>query len=259
MKPVAAYIASRRRSNSPYGDESRMGEGDRRYENMPVDPEMRRRRDGKGRYMGYDPMEPDRDEREDARAYDARNEYTPQREEYGRAESTYRPMTPRAPAGPQGGLYDGGGIGFGTRDREYQTRAHYGGEHKSKPQNVRAEGTFWMAPGSGHEPMEMDRETAEEWVSSMRNEDSSRPTGGKWTMEELEPMARKMGIEPDTPEFYELYAMTNAMYSDYCAVAKKYNIVSPEFYVLMAKAWMDDKDAAPGKTAMYYKCCVRHA
>jgi hypothetical protein len=81
--------------------------------------------------------------------------------------------------------------------------------------------------------------------------------GGRWSMEELKPMAQKFGIKPDSDEFVEFYAMTNAMYSDYCEVAKKFNITSPEFYGMMAKAWMDDKDALPDKTALYYEYIVK--
>lgn len=143
-------------------------------------------------------------------------------------------------------------IGFGTRDREYQTRSHYGERMNEGREN-------WMA----NEPQEhggmimLDRDTAERWVRTMRNEDSARPTGARWSMDELKPMAQKFGIKPDSEEFIEFFAMTNAMYSDYCGVAKKFNITSPEFYGLMALAWMRDKDAVPNKTAMYYECCVK--
>lgn len=216
--------------------------------------EMRRRRDKKGRFMDMD--DDDDDSIEDARAYDARNEYRPPMDNYGRAERWRKPDYPIA--APKDGLYDGGSIGFGTRDREYQTRSHYGGEaDHGGGQAVQAGGTFWMMPQGGH--TKLDRETVERWVRGMRNEDSARPSGGKWTMEELTPMAKKFGIDPDpeNEEFLEWYAMTNAMYSDYCGVAKKFNITSPEFYGLMAKAWREDKDAMPGKTALYYEHIVK--
>lgn len=202
--------------------------------------EMRRRRRKNGQFMtgGYDD-----DEREDAMRYE-------------RQESRYMP-----PYGnpPEDGLYDGGGMGFGTRDREYQTRSHYGGDERhGGQQKVQAGGTFWMMPNH-QEGEKLDRVTAERWVRGMRNEDSARPSGGKWTMDELKPMAQKFGINPDPEDekFIEFWVMTNAMYSDYCGVAKKFNIVSPEFYGLMAKAWMEDKDAMPNKTALYYENIVK--
>lgn len=196
---------------------------------------------------------------EDARAYEARNEYQPKPNNYGRVENRYKPEYPIAPRDERGGLYDGGnGLGFGTRDRQYETRSHYDGGEGGRRQSAKVGGMMWMEPQEGEE-MKLDRKTAEEWVRSMRNEDTARPTGGRWSMEELKPMAQKMGIstDPEDEEFLEFWAMTNAMYSDYCTVAKKFNITSPEFYGMMAKAWMDDKDAMPNKTAMYYMCCVK--
>lgn len=144
-------------------------------------------------------------------------------------------------------------IGFGNRPKEYETRSHYGHEHMHE--NLTG-GKAWMDEDTM--PV-MDRETAEKWVRSMKNEDNARPSGGRWSMEELKPMAQKMGYNPDPEdeEFIQFWAMTNAMYSDYCTVAKKFNITSPEFYGMMAKAWLDDKDAMPNKTALYYECCVK--
>lgn len=110
---------------------------------------------------------------------------------------------------------------------------------------------------SGMEPMEFNRETAEHWVRSMRNEDKAHPVGGKWSPEMLKPLAQKYGIPTEGKKFWELYAMTNAMYSDYGEVAKKFGITSPEFYVCMAKAWMEDKDSEPDKTALYYEYIVK--
>ena len=146
-------------------------------------------------------------------------------------------------------------IGFGNRPRKYETRSHYDGGR----QEAEVGGTMWMQPVEEHHHKGMeklDKTTAERWVRSMRNEDPNRPTGARWSMEELKPMAQKFGIKPDSDEFVEFYAMTNAMYSDYCEVAKKFNITSPEFYGMMAKAWMEDRDAVPNKTAMYYECIV---
>lgn len=246
MRAIAAYMAARNGRDRDGGDESRMTYDDRRRQDyMPDEPEMRRRRDDRGRYMEHG-------EPEDARAYQARNEYRPQREEYGRAENRYTPYMPDIQ--PMGGLYDGGGIGFGTRDREYETRAHYGGDEEHG-KRMSATGMVWM--DEDKHPARIDRETAEKWVSRMRGEDASRPTGEKWSAHDLRGMAEKYGIDPESEKFWEFYAMTNAMYSDYCAVAKKFNITSPEFYGAMAKAWMDDKDAMPNKTALYYEHIVK--
>ena len=132
-------------------------------------------------------------------------------------------------------------IGFGARNHMEEDR---------RP----SDHMMGMSESNG---MEFDRETAEHWVRSMKNEDKSHPTGGKWSAEMLKPIAQKYGIPTEGKKFWELYAMTNAMYSDYGEVARKFGITSPEFYVCMAKAWMDDKDAEPDKTALYYEYIVK--
>ena len=60
-------------------------------------------------------------------------------------------------------------------------------------------------------------------------------------------------------ELPEVFAVMNMMYSDYCKVAKKFNINNVDFYVGMTAAWLDDQDTAAGeaKTARYYECVVK--
>lgn len=108
-----------------------------------------------------------------------------------------------------------------------------------------------MASGTGG--LKFDKETAEEWVQGMDNEDRMHPHGGRWNAEQLEPLAKKHGIPTSGKRWWEFYAMVNAMYSDYSEVAKKFNITSPDFYALMAKAFMDDKDAEPDKVVRYWE------
>lgn len=103
------------------------------------------------------------------------------------------------------------------------------------------------------EGMELTRAEAERWVSRMRNEDPTKGTGGKWTMDQVRPYAQKHGLRTDGPKFIEFFAVMNAMYSDYCEVAKKYNAATPDFFAEMAKAFIEDRDARKGKTALYYK------
>lgn len=142
-------------------------------------------------------------------------------------------------------------------DDEYNRRSAYPRDEYGSAgsrQQIRAGGTFWMdAPHAD----EMTRETAERWVASMRNEDPEKPTGGKWTADELRPLAQKCGVPTEGETFWEFYAMTNAMYSDYSEVAKKYGVKTPDFFAAMAKAWMHDKDAREDKTAMYYRDIVK--
>ena len=56
--------------------------------------------------------------------------------------------------------------------------------------------------------------------------------------------------------FWEFYAVMNAMYSDYYPVAKKYNVLSPDFFADLSMAFINDKDAMENKAAMYYECIV---
>lgn len=135
-------------------------------------------------------------------------------------------------------------IGFGAENR-MNTMDHSQGHHMQR-------GSYAM-----DEPMPFDRETAEEWVAGMENEDKAHPRGGKWKPEMLKPLAQKYGIPTDGPRFWEFYAMVNAMYSDYSEVAKKFGVTSPDFYVCMAKAFMDDKDAEDDKVARYYEYIVK--
>ena len=120
---------------------------------------------------------------------------------------------------------------------------HYGGAHGGRHQMGGASG---MSEG-------MDERTAKEWTRQMRNDDGS--TGEHWTMDQVKQLMAQKGIKHDPVEFY---AILNAMYSDYCKVAKKHNVNTIDFYVDIAKAWLDDKDAVPDKAMAYYECIVEH-
>ena len=165
------------------------------------------------------------------------------------AEPMRRPAEPERTM-PRAGLYDGGGMGFGAV-------AHYEDEQRqeSRPA-IRATGTVWMNQPED-EGMEFDRETAERWVRGMEGTDANHPRGGKWTAEALKPLAQKNGFPTDGPEFWEFYAMANAMYSDYAATAKRYGISTPEFYAELARDFIHDADAEPDKVARYYKYIAR--
>ena len=104
---------------------------------------------------------------------------------------------------------------------------------------------------SGHMPF--DRRMAEEWTANMENEDGTK--GPHWSFEQAKQVMAQRGIECDPAEFW---AALNMIYSDYVKVAKKFNVGSNiDFYVDMAKAFLDDKDAGPDKLAKYYQYVVR--
>ena len=106
--------------------------------------------------------------------------------------------------------------------------------------------------GSGH----LTHEDAIRWVESMESEDPAKPHGGKWTMDQVKPVAQKYGVPTEGERFWEFWAVMNALYCDYYLVAKKYNALNPDFFADMAMAFLSDKDAVENKTAMYYKYIV---
>jgi len=115
-----------------------------------------------------------------------------------------------------------------------------------------------MQNGMHHmESMGFDRETAEEWVEGMENEDDQKPRGPKWEVAALKPLAEKVGLPTDGPEFWEFYAVINSLYSDFCKVFNEYNFKNPIGYAKLAKAWMHDKDAVDNKAMVYYECIVK--
>lgn len=155
------------------------------------------------------------------------------------------------------GDYNGGNI---TSMREYgrkyrPERMIMGGQHHSRsheqPEYHMGFGAQERMNGEEHE---LTLEKAKHWVEGMENSDGSM--GGRWTYEEIKQYAKNFGItgEEKTIEFF---AMINAMYSDYCKVAKKFGVNTAEFYAELAKAWIDDKDAVPDKTAVYLDCIVK--
>ncbi len=108
----------------------------------------------------------------------------------------------------------------------------------------------------GQQLPELDEMTATRWVESLEGEDKNHPKGGKWSEEQLEPIAKKFGVPTKGPEWWEFYAVTNAMYADYSEVAKAYNITSPDYYAKLALAFIRDKDALPGKVQRYLRYVV---
>ena len=76
-------------------------------------------------------------------------------------------------------------------------------------------------------------------------------------------MVHRAGEAVDVTAFSYLrsnifWVALNMIYSDYVKVAKKFGVGDKiDFYVDMAKAFLDDKDAGPDKLARYYKYIVR--
>lgn len=101
-----------------------------------------------------------------------------------------------------------------------------------------------------------DRKMAEEWMSGLENEDGT--TGPHWTLDQAKQVMAQKEIGGSPLDFF---VALNAMYSDYCKVAKKLGVNTVDFYACMAEAFLNDKDAVGGgaeKLAQYYKHIVQH-
>lgn len=96
--------------------------------------------------------------------------------------------------------------------------------------------------------LDLTPDAAKRWVSGMENADGS--CGAYWTMEKTEEVRRQHGI---TEKPLDFWVTMNMMYSDYCKVAEKFGVNTLEFYASMAKAFLEDPDAKPGKLVHYYK------
>lgn len=102
----------------------------------------------------------------------------------------------------------------------------------------------------------LTREDMEKWKHSLENADGSR--GEHFKKEQLEPAVRQMNIDIERMGGMDVFCMAvNMMYADYCGVARKFGVDRLDYYVELAKAFLEDKDFA-GKSEeklwLYYKC-----
>lgn len=87
----------------------------------------------------------------------------------------------------------------------------------------------------------VDEQTARMWVGKMDG-------GEHFSPDQVEPL--RTTLCPDCSK-WEWYTAMNAMYSDHCETAKKLGMDKPEFYAYMAKDFIKDKDAKPHKLRRY--------
>lgn len=105
-----------------------------------------------------------------------------------------------------------------------------------------------------HHGHNLTKETAEKWVSHMRTADG-KPISPPWTMEQTAQVLRQKNWPCDPVEFW---AVMVALWSDHCAVARKYGVDNVDYWADMAKSWLDDTDAEPDKAWRYYKYVAKH-
>ena len=181
------------------------------------------------------------------RRHDVEDRYRDSRGREHYDNGRYAPMDDmrRTPMGYAGDVWtppyydDDKVIGF---DRSNATR--------STDKHTTQAATMARAVTTGSEGM--TAQIAEEWASKMQNEDGT--TGPHWSMDQVKTVMQQRGIDFDLPEFY---AALNMIYSDYVNVAKKLGISNIDFYVGMAQAFLDDKDAGKDKLLRYYRNVVK--
>lgn len=93
-------------------------------------------------------------------------------------------------------------------------------------------------------------------ASSLKNEDGT--SSPKWTLEETTSVANDYDVEMTHISKLDWYLTLNMIYSDYCEIAKKYNLDMPEFYVDIAKQFLFDSDSKNGteKLELYF-CYIK--
>lgn len=99
----------------------------------------------------------------------------------------------------------------------------------------------------------LSHEEACQWVRHMENADGTM--GARWSMDATEDVRIKHGIDCEPLSFW---VAMNMMYSDYVTAAEKAGCNTAEFYACMAKAFLTDPDARPGKLERYYRHIARH-
>ncbi len=91
------------------------------------------------------------------------------------------------------------------------------------------------------------------WVAKFQNEDGTY--GPHWSIEDTTSVANSNGVTFTNISTEDWYTALNMAYSDYCQIAKKFNVDNVAFYVDLAKQFLWDKDTKMGhnKLVEYYE------
>lgn len=170
----------------------------------------------------------------------------------------YTPGWNRPPADAYGGIpYEGYNDGPEMRRRrDRRDRYMMAGaepEDDEEDEKHRRNGSKMIAGGAWADgadkrkkDLEVDEQKARMWTGKMQNPDGT--TGPHFKPEIAEQLRVAHCPKCDKWEFF---VALNMMYADYCEVAKRFAADKPEFYVHMAKAFLEDPDAGEGKLAKY--------
>lgn len=272
MSSGMRMMAMARAQGGNQGNYTRMGDSDRM--SMMEAPEMRRRRDSRGRYMeddggnrmayegnqgNYSSMD---GETEMRRRRDSRGRYMD-----GGNSAHYMPW-PEPHIPPYLDEPEMNDSPSRMRDknivniRDYQDKRRIGfgenrmhhGEGKGG-QKMEMGGAYGM-PG-GHE--KLTREKAEKWVKSMYGDDP-KTRGEMWSYQDAKKLAEERGLPTEGQEMVDFYVVLNMVYTDYCKVAKEHGVDTEDYYADLAEAWLYDRDAKPPteKLMAYHKYVIPH-
>lgn len=149
--------------------------------------------------------------------------------------------------------FEGYGVPESRRRRDRKGRYMMGGmddddddEKYHRKDGKMIAGAVWTEGGKHHGDWKVDEHKAMEWIGKMENPDGS--TGPHFPPPVAEQLRAAHAPKCDKWEFM---VALNMMYADYSEVAKKFSADKPEFYVCMAKAFLEDPDAGEGKLAKY--------
>ena len=116
-------------------------------------------------------------------------------------------------------------------------------------------GDYGMRDYGEMEYGKMSHKDIEKWKKHMKNQDGTM--GEHFKKDQVMQAARQIGVNPEEYGEHIFPLVMNMMYSDYCAVAKKFGLDRPDFYAELAKAFLNDKDFEGDpeeKVYLYYKC-----
>lgn len=217
-------------SRSEYGNDTRrrMIGYDRDEPNMGGygETEARRRRDSRGRYMEGEGWENNRYP-EMRRSRDSRGRYAVRDprmgdDEYEDDEDDMHSQKWYPPNMKAGSRY-----GFGDVYADV-----YAPNAMNRPMHGSSEGDMTRP---------VDEHTARKWVKKMDGGEHFKP-------DQIESF--RTSLCPDCGK-WDFYVAINAMYSDYCETAKKIGKDTPETYAYLARDFLMDTDAKPGKLRRY--------
>lgn len=164
--------------------------------------------------------------------------------------------------------YDDYDCDYGYDDmRDYRGRGRrrdYGNDWDDEDMRGRgrnARGQYTSRRGRrdyGEDDDKLTKRDIKDWEEEMVNDDGSKHF--HYPKEQVEEVARRMGIDPMKYGEDTLWVATNFKYSDGCLTGKKYSVDRIEYYIDSAKEFLEDKDYdgnGEEKLYTYYMCIAK--